>query len=301
MHRTKRTWRVLLASLGAVALAATAGIGTASADDETGETGPRQDDFLSAFFYSQKHPEAVPPGANDFSCTPGPEHPDPVVLVHGTFENRYDNWAGLSPELAERGYCVFALNYGGSEGNPIKGTREITRSARQLDGFVERVLRATGADEVDIVGHSQGGMMPRYYIENLGGADRVDSLVGLVPSNHGTTLWGLDTLGSFLPEGTPPCASCTQQLKDSEFITELNAGGETRPEVDYTVIATKFDEVVTPYTSSFLEEAPNVTNQTLQDFCSGRLTEHVGISYDPAAQQLVFNALNPDGAEPPTC
>lgn len=304
MNRSAHLLRCLVAGAGALALATAAGTGAAGvshAEAAAPDTGPRQDDFLSAFAYSQQHPNAVPAGSNDFSCTPGPEHPDPVVLVHGTFENRYDNWAELSPKLADRGYCVFSLNYGGGESSAIKGTGEITRSARELSGFVDRVLTATGADEVDVVGHSQGGMMPRYYIENLGGESEVDSLVALVPSNHGTTLHGIDELAGFLPEGEPPCASCTQQLEGSDFITELNSDGETVPGVDYTNIATKFDEVVTPYTSSFLAEGPNVTNLTLQDFCAIDPTEHIGISYDGTAQQLVFNALNPADPQRPGC
>ncbi|ASU77783.1 lipase [Actinopolyspora erythraea] len=304
MNPSARLLRGLVAGAGALALATVTGIGTTGvshAGTTAGETGPRQDDFLTAFVYSQQHPDAVPAGANDFSCEPGPEHPDPVVLVHGTFENQYDNWAELSPELAERGYCVFSLNYGGGEGGAIRGTGEISRSAAELDEFVDRVLAATGAEEVDLVGHSQGGMMPRYYIENLGGASEVDSLVALAPSNHGTTLYGINELAGFLPEGKPPCASCTQQLAGSDFLAELNSDGETVPGVDYTNIATKFDEVVTPYTSAFLAEGSNVTNLTLQDFCAINLTEHIGISYDDTAQQLVFNALNPADARQPGC
>ena len=49
------------------------------------------------------------------------------------------------------------------------------------------MLAATGAAKVSMVGHSQGGMMPRYYIKFLGGASKVDDLVGLSPSNHGTS------------------------------------------------------------------------------------------------------------------
>ena len=59
---------------------------------------------------------------------------------------------------------------------------------------VTQVLAATGAPKVDLLGHSQGGMMPRYYLKFLGGAQYVNALVALAPSNYGTTLDGLTTL-----------------------------------------------------------------------------------------------------------
>ncbi|MGR7003460.1 esterase/lipase family protein [Yinghuangia aomiensis] len=138
------------------------------------------------------HPGSAPVGANDFGCRPSAEHPHPVVLVHGTFGNMTDSWQSLSPLLANNGYCVFALDYGGSPGNLFQGYGDIPASAGQLAVFVDRVLAATGAPKVDIVGHSQGGMMPRYFIRNLGGAAKVHELVGLAPR---TT--------------APPCGACS--------------------------------------------------------------------------------------------
>ncbi|WP_051786720.1 MULTISPECIES: hypothetical protein [Streptomyces] len=73
------------------------------------------------------------------------------------------------------------------------------------------------------------------------------------------------------------------------------------PRVTYTLIATRYDEVVTPYTSSFLAAAPNVTDQRIQDFCPDDSTEHLGISYDPVATRLVLDALDPAHARRPAC
>ena len=53
-----------------------------------------------------------PAGANNFRCKPPRAHPDPVVLVHGLGATMSENWRYLSPLLAARGYCVFALTYG---------------------------------------------------------------------------------------------------------------------------------------------------------------------------------------------
>ena len=176
----------------------------------------------------------------------------PVILVHGTFADMADSWQALSPLLYDEGYCVFALNYGSYDGSDSLGvyaTGDIAQSAQQLSTFVDKVLAATRAKKVDLVGHSQGGMMPRYYIKNLGGASTVDTLVGLAPSNHGTTLEGLFTLAGYFPGGSSiagaDCPACEEQEAGSSFITSLNAGGETAPGVNYTVIESDNDEVVT--------------------------------------------------------
>ncbi|MER5887554.1 alpha/beta fold hydrolase [Streptomyces sp. NPDC001941] len=245
-------------------------------------------------------------GWNDFSCKPSAAHPRPVVLVHGTFGNSVDNWLALAPYLVARGYCVFSLDYGQLPGVPLfNGLGPIDRSAGQLDAYVDRVLAATGAAKADLVGHSQGGMMPRYYLKFLGGAAKVNALVGLAPDNHGTTLLGLTRLLPYFPgaEGllndkTPGLAD---QIAGSAFLTKLNAGGDTVPGVRYTVIATRYDEVVTPYRTQFLD-GPGVRNVLLQDLCPLDLSEHVAIGLtDRVAYHEVANALDPSRATPTTC
>jgi triacylglycerol esterase/lipase EstA (alpha/beta hydrolase family) len=136
-----------------------------------------------------------PPGANDWSCVPSAAHPRPAVLVHGTFENRWNNWQALSPLLKANGYCVYALDYGAYNGSGllgVYGVGDIPASAGRLDAFVDRVRAATGAPDVDVVGHSQGGMMPRWYDEVvtpytsafLSGADVTHILQDQDPANR---------------------------------------------------------------------------------------------------------------------
>ncbi|MFF4609542.1 esterase/lipase family protein [Streptomyces albidoflavus] len=245
-------------------------------------------------------------GWNDYSCKPSAAHPRPVVLVHGTFANSVDNWLVLAPYLVNRGYCVFSLDYGQLPGVPlIHGLGPIDKSAEQLRDFVDKVLAATGASEADLVGHSQGGMMPRHYLKFLGGADKVNALVGIAPDNHGTTLLGLTKLlphfpgaEKFLNDKTPALAD---QIAGSPFLTRLNEGGDTVPGVRYTVIATRYDQVVTPYRSQYLD-GPNVRNVLVQDLCPVNISEHVAIgTIDRIAFHEVANALDPANATPTNC
>jgi triacylglycerol esterase/lipase EstA (alpha/beta hydrolase family) len=223
-----------------------------------------------------------------------------VILVHGTVENMDDNWQAASPILANNGYCVFAFNYGGSSpAADFQGTGEIAASAQQLASFVATVLAATGASKADLVGHSQGGMMPRYYINFLGGAAHVNALVALAPSNYGTTLDGLTTLFTDLGAASlingaqgSSCESCVEQEQGSSFLATLNATA-TVPGVLYTVIESRDDEVVTPYTNAFLPKAPNVTNTLVQNECPLDATDHLEIAYDPVALADMLNALDP--------
>jgi triacylglycerol esterase/lipase EstA (alpha/beta hydrolase family) len=256
-------------------------------------------DFALGALAGFAHPQTPPPGA-DNGCRPSAAHPEPVILVNGTFANQDDNWQAASPLLANHGYCVFTFNYGGpSASSVVQGTGDIATSAGQLGAFVTQVLASTGASKVDLVGHSQGGMMPRYYLKFDGGAAHVDKLIALAPSNHGTTLGGLTALVTALGTAglvngaiSALCTACVQQEKGSAFLANLNAGGDTVAGVSYTVIESRYDEVVTPYTSAFLSGA-GVTNIVLQNQCPLDLTDHLEIAADPVALADVLNALDP--------
>ena len=146
-------------------------------------------------------PEPRRPAPTTGRAGRAPPTRDPVVLVHGLFANMTDNWQTMSPLLANNGYCVFALTYGVTPGassplDQIGGLAPMEQSAAELSAFVDRVLAATGAHKVDIVGHSEGATMPDYYIEYLGGAAKVARYVGVSGVKHGTTLHGIGTFVS---------------------------------------------------------------------------------------------------------
>lgn len=90
-------------------------------------------------------------------------------------------------------------------------------SAAEFSRFVDKVLDATGAAKVSNLGHSEGTVMPSYYVKFLGGASKVDKYVGLTPLWDGTTLYGLSHLykwGQPLidPLLNPLCGSCVEFL-----------------------------------------------------------------------------------------
>jgi triacylglycerol esterase/lipase EstA (alpha/beta hydrolase family) len=260
--------------------------------------------FPTAIAASAVQPGGSPAGANDWSCRPSAAHPRPVVLVNGTFANQITSWNAVSPLLKNNGYCVYTFNYGGLFVGQIGSYGPIAASAGELQTEIDKVLASTGAAKVDLVGWSQGGMMPRYYLKNLGGAAKVNALIGLAPSNHGTTLSGLATLAGYFPGALPLvgalCPACTDQIAGSPFITNLNAGGDTVPGVKYTVIQSRYDEVVTPYSSAFLTGS-NVTNITIQSKCILDGGDHLSMPYDHVVDREVLNALDPAHASSTIC
>ncbi|MBL1081417.1 alpha/beta fold hydrolase [Streptomyces actinomycinicus] len=103
----------------------------------------------------------------------------PVVLLHGFIDNR-SVFVLLRRALAQDGrQRVESLNY-----SPL--TCDIRTAAELLGRHIEEICERTGSDRVDIVGHSLGGLIARYYVQCLGGDLRVRTLVTLGTPHSGT-------------------------------------------------------------------------------------------------------------------
>ncbi|CAL9446947.1 esterase/lipase family protein [Streptomyces sp. enrichment culture] len=103
----------------------------------------------------------------------------PVVLLHGFIDNR-SVFLLLRRSLAQHGrQQIESLNY-----SPL--TCDIRTAAELLGRHIEEVCERTGSDRVDVVGHSLGGLIARYYVQRLGGDTRVRTLVTLGTPHAGT-------------------------------------------------------------------------------------------------------------------
>jgi hypothetical protein len=105
----------------------------------------------------------------------------PIILVHGIVDNR-SVFALLRRGLTRRGFGrVVSVNYSSLTG-------DIRLLASRLDEVVEQVCHDTGYERVHVVGHSMGGLVARYYVQRLGGDERVHTLVTLGTPHDGTQM-----------------------------------------------------------------------------------------------------------------
>jgi triacylglycerol lipase len=304
--------RVRVLAAAAVAAIAGAALTAAGSPAAAADRLPVPYTFLPNAVVAGMTPYADPPGANDWSCRPSAAHPNPVVLVHGTGGNKNTNWQTYAPLLHNNGYCVYALTYGLYPGDQLPvdqvgGRAPIQQGAAELGAFVDRVLAATGAAKVDIVGHSQGTLMPDYYVKFLGGARKVDKYVSLASLWHGTNTTGAAQLAELgrvygfdpvTPILARYCGACFQMLTGSPFMQKMRAGGVVVPGVRYTNIVTRYDELVTPYTSGIQSGMHNIV---VQNQCALDFSDHVELAADPVAAADVLNALDPAHPRPVPC
>jgi triacylglycerol esterase/lipase EstA (alpha/beta hydrolase family) len=206
--------------------------------------------------------------------------PDPVIIVAGTFSPAFAN-EPLAARMRAEGYQVWIFEL------PGLGTGDIRESARALNRFADGVRSQTGAARVDLVGHSQGGLVGRAYIKYEGGAAEVDSLVSLGTPHYGTSL---ANIARFFSLGTcVGITSCHQMATGSSFLNDLNAGDDTVGNVRYTNIYTSFDEVVFPVTNATMQDG--ATNVRVQSQCWARVVGHLGLIVDGTVYSGVSDAL----------
>ncbi|KAG0276079.1 hypothetical protein BGZ95_008030 [Linnemannia exigua] len=246
--------------------------------------------------------KSVHSGYNDWDCRPSAAHPRPVILVHATLFTK-ESWGVFGPKIAEQGYCVYSLTYG-----------RYWKTLLPMIGAIAPAVdnaKEVGASQADFIGHSQGGVLPRYWVQYQGGKGKMHSMIGISAINHGTSWQGLAPMleklkgmVQFLTFNNDLVTKAAPALQDimstSQFVKDLNAHGETLPDVFQANIVTKYDEIVSPYKSSF-QSGEGVVNVVLQDLCGSAYVEHALMVTSKTTLRWVLNQLDPSTASPANC
>lgn len=264
----RRGWPAVAAIGAAALMGATVGAPAATAVP-SGSGGLGSSDLGSAGIGSTAVVEEPFPElgwANDPECVPAPEHPQPVLLIHGTWSSAEDMKALATP-LVDAGYCVHSLEYGWH--------RESVRG------------NIPGTNGVGDVRESA--------------AEFVDDAIYLAGTHRGTSMDGLDQLNLHSSSAAVAVGDAVlgpaalQQLNGSDVVAHLESLPDTQPGVDYTVLASVDDTTASTAPGAFLEAGPGatVTNALIQDVCPAAPSPftHDHMRDHPIVHGLVLEAL----------
>jgi hypothetical protein len=214
---------------------------------------------------------------------------DPILLVPGTNLDPRPNfgWNYMRAFAAKRWpYCAVTL--------PHHAMGDVQVAGEYVVHALRAIARRTRR-RVDVLGYSQGGMLPRWALRFWPRTRAlVDDVVGLDPSNHGT----LDAQAA-CHASCPP--AYWQQASGARFVSALNSRAETFPGIDYTVVYSRSDEVVFPNldaggSSSLHTGGGRIANVAVQEVCPGDASEHLAMgSYDPVGFALAVDGFTHRG------
>ncbi|NJR50324.1 MAG: triacylglycerol lipase [Leptolyngbyaceae cyanobacterium CSU_1_3] len=162
-----------------------------------------------------------------------PTERNSVVLVHGLTDTNAI-FRTMTGYLASHGWKVYTLDL-----IPSNGDRPLDYLAQQLAQFVETTLPPD--QSFDLVGFSMGGIVSRYYIQRLGGLDRVQKFITIASPHNGT-------LTAYLSQRP----GCVQMRPNSPFLNDLNQDMWMLDRLSFTSIWTPLDLMIVPANSSQL-------------------------------------------------
>lgn len=207
--------------------------------------------------------------------------PGPVLLIpgYGADVDALDPLvAGL--RLSGREAVIFEPTGG--------GTGDLRVQARRLSTLAEQTLERAGADSVDIVGYSAGGVVARLFVRDEGGASVVRRVLTLGSPHHGTEV---ATLAAEVAGGCP--TACEQLATGSDLLRRLAAGDETPDGPEWITVRTADDQIVTPVDTAALDGALNIE---VQELCPAATTSHGALPGDPVVLAALDSVL---GTAPP--
>lgn len=165
---------------------------------------------------------------------------DPILFVHG-WNAGPSTWNTMVARFRADGWTSEELatwSYRYTQSNAV--------TAEQMAVEVDSILAATGATKVDIISHSMGALSARYYVRNLGGADKVDAWVSLGGTNYGTS-------AAYACTSTP----CREMWPNSPFVRALDSGDDSPGTPRYATWRSPCDEFILPQRNAQLLDGPH--------------------------------------------
>ncbi len=209
---------------------------------------------------------------------------EPVLLVHGLGVTPEQNWGwNYAPALIRAGFevCWITVPHGASG--------DIQISAEYAARAIQVMSRVTH-EKVDVLGHSEGGLISRWALKWFPSSVEVDDYIALDSPQHGTLVADAVTaIGSSIE-------SAWQMRTVSKFVAALNDADETPGRISYSSVYTATSELVQPIGTQALEGASNVMTQ---DVCPPRPVTHITIENDGMVWLLVTRALTHAGEVDP--
>lgn len=209
----------------------------------------------------------------------------PVLLVPG-YGGSTGSLQTLAGKLTEAGRDATVVQI------PGNGTGDLNLAADALGTAATAAIARTGAESVDVVGYSAGGIVARLWVAD-GGADVTRRVIMLGSPNHGTDLANL--AGTLASDACPE--ACRQLASDSDVLRRLNAGDETPAGPTWVSIWTTQDQTVTPPDTARLDGAINIP---VQSVCADATVSHSDLPSNPLVQAMVLAELQVGAPEPLT-
>jgi hypothetical protein len=205
----------------------------------------------------------------------------PVLLVPGGGgEPKFAFSAGFEGLLRANHYPVCGVSL------PDAAFGDIQIQAEYVVASIRKMAARSGR-QVNVVGVSLGGMLPRWALKWWPDVRAlVGDVIGLAPGNHASP-----TLAALCNVPCPPMLR--QGLPGSQFFAALNRGDETPGRLSYSVISSATDAVFPPPAPNLKGESDD-SNTQVQAVCPGREVDH-GDTSDAVTVALVFDALRHAG------
>lgn len=157
---------------------------------------------------------------------------NPVLLIHGIYDT-IAKFNIMTTYLSQLGWQVYSINL-----TPNTGWIGLDELAKQVAEYIKKIFPPS--QPIDLIGFSMGGIVTRYYLQRLGGINRVQRYINISAPNNGTLIaYGL------------PFPGIIQMRPNSEFLQELNNDSvELLNKINTTFLWTPFDLMIVPPESS---------------------------------------------------